>query len=71
MAPNTCPNPCWLRAVQVQILWQDGFNQVAAFELLDSLPVLDQEQLTQRLRPKLSDASSTGIASLSLTRTLD
>ena len=34
--------------VQVQILWEDGFNQVAAFELLESLPQLTPPQLEQR-----------------------
>ena len=34
--------------VQVQILWEDGFNQVAPFELLGGLPRLDSLELEQR-----------------------
>lgn len=33
---------------QVQILWEDGFNQVAPFELLDSLPRLTSQELELR-----------------------
>lgn len=32
----------------VQISWDTGFNQVASFELLSSLPRLSQDQLEER-----------------------
>ena len=39
---------CLPRKLQAQILWQDGFNQVAPFELLATLPALDRQQLAER-----------------------
>lgn len=36
--------------MQVQILWEDGFNQVAPFELLEGLPRLNSEELELRRR---------------------
>ena len=34
--------------MQVQILWEDGFNQVAPFELLRELPRLTSSELELR-----------------------
>ena len=32
----------------IQILWEGGFNQVASFDLLSSLPRLSEQELRQR-----------------------
>lgn len=34
----------------VQILWEDGFNQVASFDLLASLPRVDPDDHRQRMK---------------------
>jgi hypothetical protein len=48
--------------LQVQILWQDGFNQVAPFELLEGIPALDRQQLAERRRSTASAAAGQGAA---------
>ena len=51
---------------QAQILWQDGFNQVAPFELLATLPALDRQQLAERRRTQVCGAARSTHAFLSL-----
>ena len=50
LAASICPlSKCAIAVcLQAQILWQDGFNQVAPFELLATLPALDRQQLAER-----------------------
>ena len=52
---TVCDTRAW-RILQVQILWQDGFNQVAPFELLAMLPALDRQQLAERRRSHVCSA---------------
>jgi hypothetical protein len=39
----------------VQISWEDGFSQIAAYELLDSLPRLDAQDALARQAQRLAE----------------
>jgi hypothetical protein len=47
----------------VQISWQDGFSQVAAYELLDALPRLPAEEARQRQQRRAAEAAAAASSS--------
>ena len=46
--------------MQVQILWEDGFNQVAPFEVLEGLPRLTSEDLELRRQQQAASEQTVG-----------